>query len=359
MIFKQLNQQIPLTGITIKKLCFLALLVTLLIVTKLAFQAIPYVEFVSFLFVVYGITLTLKENWIIFIVFFITNMAINGFGLYWFPYFIFFPITFTLMNVFQKHHQRYLIASILVINCGFLIFASYFIYDTLLFGKVYAITAGTMAFWFNFLEGAINALAIFFVGIPLIKVIEYAYKKYFFETNLFKKHQFSTILTWRKKAMMILALGMSLTMFSLIPVYLFVMNKNNPSGLERIYANTGLSWKNKNKNDCLIVFEKTNLQITDLINECSQFSTLGEYLDNLDTREEWEVNFIKKRAVDFNFDGKNERFIGSINNKKQNFNTTGECAFILIDDTPSPVGADMLIMKSGHLYKLQFSSTNC
>jgi len=342
--------------VIIKKICFLSLLATLIIVLKIALQAVPFLELVTLLFIVYGITLSLKDNWLVFLVFFIVNISINGYGHYWLPYIIIFPITFTLANIIKNNNHCYLLGSLIAINCGFLIFATYFIYDWWLFGAQYAIIAGGRAFWFNFLEGLINAVAIFIIGIPLIKVINYMQKRLFYQQiNL---NSFNEKLTWKKLIVIGMFSLVFLASFSIIPIYLYQSNENETSYYQNKKPNL-VDQKELNKNECKLIIknEVTNKQIEQIMN-CNNYPTLGKLLDDLE-KPIWEINYLDSMTADYNFDGIKERFLESINNYEKNFYTTNLCPFLYVNNTLALYGVDMLSIKNENFYQIIYRKNQC
>lgn len=154
----------------VKNLVLLSILTTILIIIKYAFGNIIGIEFVTFLFCLYALFLSLKDSLFIVVLFNLMILILYGFGSWYLVYWIIYPLTVLvvyLLKKWLKNSYRFAFIS------GILSFSSifwYFLSDIIFFDTIYAITNLITALPISIISLISNLLAGLILLKPLSKL---------------------------------------------------------------------------------------------------------------------------------------------------------------------------------------------
>ncbi len=163
---------------TTRHMAVAALMATILVVSKYAFDALPNIELISLFIIVYTLELPRLALPAVFGYLMLYGL-LNGFGIWWFPQIYIWPLLYVLIRLFHKLNSTLLFA----VLSGFF---------GLTYGALYAFSYipthglyGAIAWWVSGIPfDLLHCIGNFTVAIILLKPLRAVFKKCTLAINL-------------------------------------------------------------------------------------------------------------------------------------------------------------------------------
>lgn len=160
-----------------KDITLIAILSASLTAGKFVLSAVPNVEIITFLFIIYTVIFGLKRSILTSVVFTTTEILIYGFGTWLLGYYILWPILILITHVLKRTINSEYGFAIVAAIFGFLFGLFFALFESLFYGIGYAIPYWIRGIPFDIIHGVSNFIIVLVLFKPLTQTIQLAKKK--------------------------------------------------------------------------------------------------------------------------------------------------------------------------------------
>ncbi|MDH8679676.1 hypothetical protein QE109_16075 [Fusibacter bizertensis] len=160
-----------------KDITLIAILSASLTAGKFVLSAVPNVEIITFLFIIYTVIFGLKRSILTSVVFTTTEILIYGFGTWLLGYYILWPILILITHVLKRTINSEYGFAIVAAIFGFLFGLFFALFESLFYGIGYAIPYWIRGIPFDIIHGVSNFIIVLVLYKPLTQTIQLAKKK--------------------------------------------------------------------------------------------------------------------------------------------------------------------------------------
>ncbi|OPL07544.1 MAG: hypothetical protein AVO33_05330 [delta proteobacterium ML8_F1] len=154
-----------------KEITTVAILSASLTAGKLALSAVPNIEIVSFLFIVFTVVFGVKRTLLTAVIFTTTEMLIYGFGIWILGYYLIWP-TLILLTALLKPHLKSEYGYSIFSGLFGLFFGLYFaVFESFFYGIGYGITYWIQGIPFDLLHGGSNFIVMLVLFKPITRSV--------------------------------------------------------------------------------------------------------------------------------------------------------------------------------------------
>lgn len=160
-----------------KDITLIAILSASLTAGKFVLSAVPNVEIVTFLFIIYTVVFGLKRAFFTSIVFTTTEILIYGFGTWLLGYYILWPTLILVTHLLKRTvNSEYGFAAIAA-TFGFTFGLFFALFESIFYGIGYAIPYWISGIPFDIVHGVSNFIIVLVLYKPLTRTINQAKEK--------------------------------------------------------------------------------------------------------------------------------------------------------------------------------------
>lgn len=160
-----------------KDITLIAILSASLTAGKFVLSAVPNVEIITFLFIIYTVIFGLKRSILTSVVFTTTEILIYGFGTWLLGYYILWPILILITHVLKRTINSEYGFAIVAAIFGFLFGLFFALFESLFYGIGYAIPYWIRGIPFDIIHGVSNFIIVLVLYKPLTQTIQLAKEK--------------------------------------------------------------------------------------------------------------------------------------------------------------------------------------
>ncbi|GAB6106831.1 hypothetical protein [Fusibacter bizertensis] len=160
-----------------REITLIAILSASLTAGKFVLSAVPNIEIITFLFIVYTVIFGLKRAFFTSIIFTTTEILIYGFGTWLLGYYILWPMLILITHLLKRTINSEYGFAIVAAIFGFAFGLFFALFESLFYGIEYAIPYWLSGIPFDIVHGVSNFIIVLVLYTPLTKTIFVAKQK--------------------------------------------------------------------------------------------------------------------------------------------------------------------------------------